>query len=240
MRDLKGALLRQANSLLRSFGVQLERTTKRRSIADFLSDRRVGTIYDVGANQGQFGSAMRREGYRGRLISFEPLKDPFAHLLQKAKEEALWDARNYGLSSDCGQQEINVSKYSVFSSFMPMKPTALEFHEEAEVVGREVVELRTLDSVFQPSGEPTFLKIDTQGYEKAVLEGGKDALRQFCGVLMEIPIVQLYDGVWQFEEAVAYMRSKGFVLSNLMPNNFDIAADAVSLLEVDCLFKNIG
>ena len=80
------------------------------------------------------------------------------------------------------------------------------------------------------------LKIDTQGYEKQVLQGGRQTLSRMKGVLMELPIIQLYEGNWQFHEALEFMASAGIVPAQIHPVNYH-SKDRVSVVEVDCLFR---
>jgi FkbM family methyltransferase len=50
------------------------------------------------------------------------------------------------------------------------------YNDAAAITGMESIEVRKLDDVFaKPSGN-TLLKIDTQGYERQVLEGGRSLL----------------------------------------------------------------
>jgi hypothetical protein len=51
-----------------------------------------------------------------------------------------------------------------------------------------------------------------------------------------LPIIQLYEGNWQFHEAIAFMAEAGFVPAQIHPVNFHWI-DEVSLVEVDCLFR---
>jgi FkbM family methyltransferase len=40
-----------------------------------LSHHKVNTIFDIGANEGQFGVLLREIGFEGKIVSFEPLSD---------------------------------------------------------------------------------------------------------------------------------------------------------------------
>lgn len=41
------------------------------SSSKFLNDREVNLVLEVGANVGQFGTALRADGYSGTILSFE-------------------------------------------------------------------------------------------------------------------------------------------------------------------------
>ena len=52
-----------------------------------------------------------------------------------------------------------------------------------------------------------------------MLEGGKETLKRVSGVLLELPIINIYKDNWRFHEAVAYMIEAGFVLAQVHPVN---------------------
>jgi hypothetical protein len=56
---------------------------------------------------------------------------------------------------------------------------------------------------------------------------------------MELPIIQLYQGTWQFHGALEFIASAGFVPAQVHPVNYH-SKDNVSLVEVDCLFRPRG
>jgi Methyltransferase FkbM domain len=99
------------------------------------------------------------------------------------------------------------------------------------------VEVQRLDDIFSRfKGRRVFLKIDTQGFEREVLEGAQESLKEIFGVQAELPIVHLYRGVWSLPEALAYMSKRGFVLGQVRPTNFD-SEERVTLIELDCIFR---
>jgi FkbM family methyltransferase len=203
---------------------------------DFIRSRDIDVVVDVGANAGQYAARLREDGYAGWIVSAEPVGSAYEALSVRAVGDTRWKTMNLAFGEKSGTAEINVSEASVLSSFQQQLPAASEFNSEARVIRREAVRMTRLDDVCSalPQGR-TFLKIDTQGYERQVLAGASECLSRFLGVQIELPIIHLYEGTWKFHEAVAYMCERGFEISNIIPVNYD-RVDAVSLLEVDCIF----
>jgi hypothetical protein len=60
----------------------------------------IDCVFDVGANTGQYASKIRRRlGYKGRIISFEPIPDVAAQLRIVAKNDSLWSVEEVALDS---------------------------------------------------------------------------------------------------------------------------------------------
>jgi FkbM family methyltransferase len=223
-------------STLKHFGLEIRRIETIRTLMGFITDRNIDVVLDVGANVGQFGASLRAQGYRGRIVSYEPISTVYQTLAVNTATDLKWDINNFALGLKTESATINVSMSSEFSSILPSTCAAMKYDDAAAVTGTELIEVRKLDDVFpEPSGN-TLLKIDTQGYERQVLEGGRSLLPKLKAVLMELPIVHLYQGTWQFHEAIAFMADAGFVPAQIHPVNFH-SADRVSLIEVDCLFR---
>ena len=224
-------LIRRA---MRRRGIDVSRATP--NVMDFIQHRNIDVVLDVGANVGQFGASLRNKGYQGKIVSFEPLGFEFQKLAAIAKADRNWEAHNFALGAAPGDATINVSEFSVFSSIQKLSNAATEFDTRAAVRRTETIKVRALDELFPAVFGNVLLKIDTQGYERQVLEGGRQMLPQVKGILLELPIVRLYEGAWEFHEAAEFMASIGFIPAQIQPVNFH-ARDKVSLLEVDCLFR---
>jgi FkbM family methyltransferase len=221
---------------IRPLGLEIRTTRYNQDVLAFLADRRIDVVLDVGGNVGQFGQSLRAGGFRGKIVSFEPLSAPYRVLAANAVADGNWETHNFALGATPGTATINVSDASVFSSLLTSRPAATRHEAAAMVTGTETIQVRTLDTVVvEPSGN-VLLKIDTQGYERQVLEGGWNTLGFMTGVLMELPIIHLYEQSWQFHEAIEFMARAGFVPAQIHPVNYH-SADKVSLIEVDCLFR---
>jgi FkbM family methyltransferase len=207
-----------------------------RDLIDFIEDRKIDVVIDVGANIGQFGEFLRKHGYRGRIASFEPTMAAFQALQKKAAADGNWEAHQCGLGATAGEAAIHVSQFSVCSSILPLTGVALLHDSRVAEDHSEKIVLRTLDEIATGLTGNILLKIDTQGYEKQVLEGGRQTMSRSLGILIELPIVHVYEGEWQFHEAVKFMGDAGFVLAQIQPVNYH-GADNVSVIELDCLFR---
>jgi FkbM family methyltransferase len=210
-----------------------------RDLIDFIQDRKIETVIDVGANVGQFGEGLRAEGFRGRIISFEPIASVFLDLAKKASADGNWEAHQCGLGASAGKAQIHVSELTVFSSILDMTSVA-SLHDSRTAVTRiEDIEIRTLDQLAEGLSGNILLKIDAQGYEKHIIEGGTKTIPRVLGIQLELPVIRVYKGEWQFHEAVKYMADIGFVPAQIQPVSFH-GADNVSAVDFDCLFRPVG
>ena len=182
---------------------------------------------------------LRDGGYRGRIVSFEPIASAFQTLSSKAAADANWEAHHCGLGAAPGVAALHVSELSVFSSILNMT-TVASLHDSRMAVDHiEEVPIQTLDQVAAGLSGRMLLKIDTQGYERQVIEGGPRTIPRVLGILMELPIIHVYDGEWQFHEALRFMAEAGFVPAQIQPVNYH-GMDNVSAVEFDCLFRPLG
>lgn len=194
-------------------------------------------ILDVGANAGLYGREVRRCGYRGRIVSFEPLSTAYAALAVEAARDGAWEAVNAALGAAAGEAELHVSANSWSSSLRPMRDVHLDAAPDSRYVGRETVRVETLDAVFGRHvgpGERVWLKIDTQGHERDVLAGAAASLARVETVELEMSPVGLYEGETLFTEMFDWLVARGFACVHLQPGLYDPADER--LLSVDGYF----
>lgn len=198
----------------------------------------IDTVLDVGANCGQFAELIRHDlGYGGRILSFEPLSEAFASLKVKADKDPHWDAFNIALGDADQRSEINIASNSQSSSILGMLPSHLQSAPESAYDGKEQVEVRALDSIFDDvcgNHGHVYMKIDTQGFEARVLKGAERALERIRAVQMEMSLVQLYEGEILFDELYRIMKSKGYDLVAILPGFSDRVSGV--MLQVDGIF----
>lgn len=226
------------SELLRYFS---ERNWRRKFVKQ-LESLNVNVVFDIGSNTGQYAASLRKAGYQGRVVSFEPLSQPFATLEKRASKDPLWECRRHALGDVDGTVSVNIAGNAAqSSSVLPMLKSHQDAFPPANYVGVEDVAVYRLDSVASQILRPTdvtFLKIDVQGFEKQVLAGSASTLADSCvGMQLELSFLPLYEGSMLIPEALEWAYSMGFRLTGLLPCFVDprdgrmLQADGVFLRE---------
>ncbi len=215
-----------------------------RNFVHQLTSHQVDVIVDVGANSGLFASDLRAAGFKGRIISFEPLSEPFSRLERRSSRDPLWECRRCAIGDVDGTISINVAgNEGASSSVLPMLKTHQDAYPPANYIGTEQVPIRRLDSVapeFLRPADIVLLKIDVQGFEQQVLAGATSTVNDRCvGMHLELSLVPLYEGSMLIREALDQVRSLGFTLTGLVPGFCDprngrmLQADGIFFRESD-------
>lgn len=174
-----GARFRQS---LRRIGLDLVRRDSYHPLARrmrYVQDFGIDLVLDVGANTGQFAHEMRQAGYKGRIVSFEPLSSAFAALTVAARHDPMWDCRRFALGAEDGTATLSVAGNSQSSSLLPMREAHVEAAPGSGYVAQENIAVRRLDDLWpELAGKAMrpYLKIDVQGFERQVLEGATAAI----------------------------------------------------------------
>jgi FkbM family methyltransferase len=223
---------------LRQYGWEIHRFVQAEAsqLCMQLERRKISSVLDVGANEGQFASALLSAGYAGRIISFEPLPEPYKKLKKMAEGYPNWDAAPRGaVGAQDGSIDINVSQNVVSSSILDILPGHTSAAPASKFVGKEMVPILTLDTYLKsnPIFAP-FIKIDTQGYEMEVLKGAPTLLGHASGLQVELSTAPLYEGQPDLMEMFAFIKRAGFTLWSINPGFRDPKTSR--LLQVDALF----
>jgi FkbM family methyltransferase len=230
------SIITRTRRLLRRFGLDIVR--RQAHLVDLLERCAIETVLDVGANEGQFASMLRRWGYKGKIISFEPIHSIFLQLTQQAQTDTLWHTRNEALgSSDC-TLPINISELGVFSSIRNPTWLAAGLDIRSRTIGSELVRVRRLDSIWneiEVCGN-VFLKVDTQGFEAEVIRGAEGCLSEVAAIQLELSLRPLYEGETLLGPMLEIMHDMGFDPTFIQP----VWVDHRNLTtpQVDCVFSN--
>lgn len=208
-------------------------------VARALQGLGIDTVIDVGANIGQYGTALRVSGYRGQIISCEPLPPAFAHLRSRVHRDTTWHAVNRAMGAEQGTVVLHVAANSYSSSILCLTDAHLAAAPDSGTVDAIEVPVSTIADLVREYGivpERAMLKIDTQGYESQVLEGAGALLPQFAAIQLELSFVTLYESQELAGDMFRRMDQSGFGLY-AWDSSF---SDPLSgrLLQADVLFAS--
>ncbi|WAU78691.1 FkbM family methyltransferase [Streptomyces sp. Qhu-G9] len=206
-------------------------------VAALLELNRVNCVFDVGANTGQYGKGLRRFGYTGRIVSFEPVSDTFAKLQRSAEKDPDWHVYNFALGREEAVQSISIDWKSM-NSLLPPSEYGKERYKRFAKGRTEEIEIRRLDDVLQKALEGIadprpYLKMDTQGFDMEVFAGAGERISEFVGMQSEVAALQLYEGSPGMGEAIAAYEAAGFGVTGMYPVTREPATGRV--VEFDCV-----
>jgi FkbM family methyltransferase len=240
-RPITAALRNAVRGTLRRSGFDIVRYDASHSPelrrARLIEERGIGLVLDVGANTGPSAQALRRVGYAGRIVSFEPQAAAYDLLEAACGSDAAWECRKIAVGAVDGEAELHVSGNSSSSSLLDMAGEHLSAAPESKYVTSERVMVRRLDSLRHELVGPddrVYLKLDVQGLELEALRGAEETLAQTSVVESELSLVPLYHGAPDLMEVVNYLADRGFHLLALEPVFVD--PHDGRLLQVDGLF----
>jgi FkbM family methyltransferase len=231
-------------SLIRAFGYDLRKYRPHddsfHRLRFSLQRREVTLILDVGANIGQFARTIRNVGYRGRIISFEPLSDAHAKLLVAARHDPLWIvAPRCALGSRPGKVRINIAANSQSSSILNMLERHVSGDPESAYIGGETIVVTTLDDFLAGERDLTMsqmaLKIDTQGYEAEVLGGLHKWSDNVQVLVIEMSLAALYEGETKFLDLYRAIEDRGYHCISIERGFTD--PRTYEVLQVDAIFE---
>ena len=201
----------------------------------------VGLVLDVGAHVGDYARDLRYYGYRGRIVSFEPLPEEFRSLDARAQRDPAWEAVPVALGAERGSATLHVGEFRECSSLLDVLPAYVAVDPSTRATSEVTVPVEPLDALFgryHRPGEPVFLKADVQGYERQVIEGARESLPHIVGMQLELSLERLYEGGAVFLELLGMLDDLGFALMSIEPTS----ADGVSgkQVQVDGVFFRRG
>jgi len=177
-------------------------------------------FYDIGANYGYYtylGVEFCKE-----VHSFEPIPDVFEFLYLNLKDQENVFLNNVALSNVEGETEIYISKYGTGGSTI-IKDV---FLKKQEMFSKKIkIKTITLDNYLKNHKPPTIMKIDVEGAEKLVLEGGINFLKEKSPLIIMEVWREFYDEI--SSKAVKILLDLGYkpfkidYQGNILPANSD-------------------
>src|ERR1700737_3854891 len=153
-------------------------------------------VIDVGANHGKWIGSLLELLSIPEVWIFEPNPEAMKICQQRVGSRSGVKYFDMALGDAAGQITLHVTASSDFASVLPPRTEFMEKHYKnaASIVLNKQVEVCTLDSLVPELKSVDLLKIDVQGFERAVLSGARRVLANTRSVLIEVNMQSHYVG----------------------------------------------
>ena len=199
----------------------LERNIHQKRISNFLQEKSIKTIIDVGAHKGEFAENALKIRSVEKIIAFEPQKKIFEILKNKFANNKIITLNNYALSGKVEKKIMKINKMSATSTLnqeinddsLYFKFKSFLLHQKNSIIAEEEINTTTFDIFFKDKtfDQSTLLKIDTEGYELHVLNGSSKKINEVKFILIENQFSNMYKNV-NFKDCHDFLIKKNFRL----------------------------
>ena len=209
-------------------------------------DKKAEWILDIGANVGDVTIAALKTYPLCKAICFEPVKGTYAvlnnNLLQFKDRVFIY---NEALSDLNGESEINLTSFHGANSIEPQSEFHRRNNPEVQELGKQKIKLSRLDDIAStlPANHIDIMKIDVEGHELKVLEGGKKFIEKNVDTII-IEIAFQREQSWEEQKFISvftFMKALGFCLVNI----YDVCnatnsqtSSNLMISQMDCVFRH--
>jgi FkbM family methyltransferase len=189
-------------------------------------------ILDIGANIGQFHQLAKQIFNESYIFSIEASDECEEYLKQITDQYYIGllskDDTEYNFYSrkDTGIGTGN-SIYRELTSFYS--------DEYVRIIKKQGIKL---DNLFEPGSEFDLIKIDTQGSELDIIEGGINLCYKAKGILLEVSLTQYNENSPLYDEVINYMNKIGFIKTEILDETYNHGSHQQDILFINEKFTN--
>ena len=203
-------LLRQVNKVIAPTGAQLYRAGADMDYAlDWLArrDHQIASILDLGAAQGDWSRMALDLFPKARVVGVDPLKERVPALEKLRAENPRFDF----VSAVAGAPDGSTVELAV----TPDLDGSSVHGSEGK---RRMVPVRSVDAIARAMElkPPYFLKFDTHGFEKPILDSAASVLRDTRFLVMEAYNFRHTPETLLFHEMIDFLMQRGFRVSHIV------------------------
>jgi FkbM family methyltransferase len=168
-------------------------------------------VLDIGANIGQFHQLFKEWYPFSYIYSIEASEDCEPYL------KKITDDYYIGLlSKDENEYDFHMIPLDPLCTGMSMYREKTEFWDNYSSKVKK--QATTLNILFKDTSFD-LIKIDVQGAELDIIEGGKEICKKAKGILLEISLTQYNENAPLYDEVISYMESIDFKAVEVLDEN---------------------
>lgn len=189
-------------------------------------------ILDIGANVGQFYQIAKQTFPDSFIFSIEASDECESYLKQ------LTDNYYMGLlTKDNLEYKYYSRKNDPTCTGNSIYKELTEFYsdEHLEIIKKNGIRL---DDLFEKESEFDLIKIDTQGSELDIIEGGFNLCSKAKGILLEVSLTQYNENSPLYDEVINYMKNIGFKMEEILDEQRNHGSHQQDILFINEKFTN--
>jgi FkbM family methyltransferase len=175
-------------------------------------------VFDVGAFKGEFAELVHVIFPAARVWCFEPFTDSYERIRSRFAGAPWVSVHNFALSDHSGTAELIIGEdQSTNSILSPVMKDGVFDTDRPRVSVRLETLSASAGQMLPADPQISILKVDTEGNDLAVLEGGEDLLRRgrIEAVHVEVMFMEHFKGAAGFVEIAQYLQQFGYRLYSL-------------------------
>lgn len=178
----------------------------------WLQEMNIRTVLDIGANEGQFALMIRKLLPKAAICSFEPIPDCYNKLIAHFNNDTAFKAFNVAVGDKEEMIEMNINDFSPSSSLLEIDELHVDNFKHTAQSKKQLISVKALDGLRAELNlvKPYMVKIDTQGYEDKVIQGGQQVLEEAEVIFIELSYRSLYKEQTLFEDIYRDLVRLGF------------------------------
>ncbi len=211
---MRSVVTKRLRRLLRACGVIAYPVRKLPIGCDYrqaLSDMNISpeTVFDVGANIGQFALHCADHFPKARIIAFEPVGETFRHLLEQTAPHGSIECVNVACGDEIGIVELFLHDRSTMNSLHPDQNVNSHQGQRSERVSVTTIDQYARDHAIS---KIDLLKVDAEGFDLNVLQGAQEMFssRRIGGVFVEVTFDPDQPAVSSFHTIAEFLSGHGF------------------------------
>jgi FkbM family methyltransferase len=167
-------------------------------------------ILDIGANVGQFHKECKAIFNDSYIFSIEASAECESSLQQITENYYIGllakDNTEYNFYSR--KNDPTCTGNSIYKEL-----TQFYSDDQLDIIKTNGIKL---DDLFESDSEFDLIKIDTQGSELDIIEGGLNLCNKAKGILLEVSLTQYNENAPLYDEVIDYMTSHGFIKTEIL------------------------
>jgi FkbM family methyltransferase len=180
-------------------------------------DLRRATVVDIGANEGAFTAGVLAVAPEASIVAVEPGPGPRERLRARFAGRSNVEVVAAAVARESGRATFHLTAHDHGSSLrQPRGESRERLGAGWDVLDRIEVPTLSLADLLTDR-EVDVVKIDVQGSELDVLQGGREALARAQAVLLEMNFFSQYEGDATFDALHREMTGLAFELVNVSP-----------------------